>query len=389
MGFSRVNVKFLMTGVCLLVFFGLPSSALANVGTPLMWMPGIRLVFLNVIIGIGEGLIISLVFRIIGKKGVGILRCMGIMILANYFSMLFGEWVLLRWIGNVRGDMLADEPLYNAPDFITFMAICALVLTIILEWPFCYRALKDKKRRVLKSLAASPLLNVLSYAFLAWAYFSMSSVSIYTELDVTRDLSFAKNKNAWIYYISTEDGDVYRIHPDGTSKELFKDVNIEIPDSKYGVSPSLLRLPSEDGKSCDLWLAGEEDRILVKNFSECESRPVLRSSDTGETVEAPKETDEMSFIFYYRDFTEDTEPAWILSGGYWAIEGIYAENKKSEESFRAAFETPFIEWNSSHFNYVDGDQVIYQLGKQIVLLDLDEKKIGLITAGVGPLVTLD
>jgi hypothetical protein len=36
-----------------------------------------------------------------------------------------------------------------------------------------------------------------------------------------------------------------------------------------------------------------------------------------------------------------------------------------------------------------GDQVVYQLGDQIVLLDLNQRKLGLITLGRGPLAALD
>ena len=386
----RNKKKSIFTAAFLLILFGLPSVVFANVGTPLMWMPGIRLVFLNIVIGIAEGLFISLVFWNIGKKGLGILRCMGIMILANYFSMLFGEWVILNWIGEIRTDILADQPLYNVLDFIRFMVICAFAITIILEYPFCYWALKEKKLRFIKSLVATPLVHIFSYAFLVWAYYSMSTFSIYTKLDVERDMSFAKNKNAWVYYISTEDGDVYRIHPDGTSKELFFDANIKIKDTQYRSSPSLFAWPSKKEPSWDLWLLDDKKTLLFEKFSENTVKPNFCSYGTNEDIETIEEVDYFySGCVFYSDLTIEKKPEWKLNGGYWAIEGLCAENKKTGELYRVAFEVPFMAWYSYNFNYLDGDQVIYQLGEQIVLLDLNEKKIGLITTGIGPIVTLD
>ena len=54
-----MRTKSVSTGIVvfLLVLLGLPSVAMANAGTPLMWVPGIRLIFLNIVIGIAEGLI--------------------------------------------------------------------------------------------------------------------------------------------------------------------------------------------------------------------------------------------------------------------------------------------------------------------------------------------
>jgi hypothetical protein len=385
---DKVRAK--ITIVFLFALLGLPSVAMANAGTPLMWMPGIRLVFINILIGVGEGLIISLVFRVFGRKGLGIVKCMGIMILANYFSMLFGEFVLLNWIGTVRTNIMGDQPLYNAPNFIWFMAICTISITIILEWPFCYWTLKGKKFRLVKSLVASPLVHIFSYAFLVWAYLSVSSITIYTELDVERDLSLVKNTKAWIYYISVDDGDVYRIRPDGTSKEFFYDANVKINDSKYGSYPSLFVWPSESDSSWDLWLIDNDIKLLSKGFSKNTVKPKFTAYGSYSEIETIDDVVNKYYAhLFYSDFTAEKEPEWILEGGYWASAGLKATNKETQKSFRVAFETPFLKWNSLNFIYLDGDQIIYQLGEQIVLLDLKQRKIGLITLGVGPVVTLD
>lgn len=78
---------------------------------------------------------------------------------------------------------------------------------------------------------------------------------------------------------------------------------------------------------------------------------------------------------------------WTVHTGYWAFEGLRAE--KGDTHKWLALELPFLYWYSRFATVVPGDQVVYQLGNQVVLLDLNADKIGLITMGYGPVVILE
>lgn len=51
--------------------------------------------------------------------------------------------------------------------------------------------------------------------------------------------------------------------------------------------------------------------------------------------------------------------------------------------------TPFFSWFTSDITVLPGDLVIYELGKQIVVLDLNKRKIGLLAMGHSPVAVLD
>ena len=51
--------------------------------------------------------------------------------------------------------------------------------------------------------------------------------------------------------------------------------------------------------------------------------------------------------------------------------------------------TPYLWWQTCYATVLPGDRVIYQLADQVVLLDLNLRKICLIALGRGPVVTLD
>jgi hypothetical protein len=55
----------------LLLLVCLPSRALANAGTPLMWASLLHLVFGNALLGVCEGILIARAFRLDAGKTVG------------------------------------------------------------------------------------------------------------------------------------------------------------------------------------------------------------------------------------------------------------------------------------------------------------------------------
>lgn len=202
-----IRFKYLvLAGLILLAF---PQVALANVGTPLMWIGLWRLVFINILIGVGEGLAIALIFR---SK---IFRTIGIMLLANYFSWLVGEIVLLPLAAKYGERILGDQPLYNVVAFCKYLIAVAFVLSIALEFPFCFWAVFKKRYRIPKSIISVLAVNLVSYAAIVCIYSGASGTTVITDLTMEPSLDFAASKKAWVYYIS-KDYALRKIRIDGT-----------------------------------------------------------------------------------------------------------------------------------------------------------------------------
>ena len=105
-----------------LAFF--PAIAYADAGTPLMWAGGLHLLFGNAIIGVAEGLILVLLFKLPAR------RCIAVMILANYFSAWVGGVFLISKISGAR-----SLDLYNAWRWLWCMVVVTYVITLFLEGP--------------------------------------------------------------------------------------------------------------------------------------------------------------------------------------------------------------------------------------------------------------
>jgi hypothetical protein len=80
---------------------------------------------------------------------------------------------------------------------------------------------------------------------------------------------------------------------------------------------------------------------------------------------------------------------WSFVTGFWASEGIVARNQKTDETLHFSLETPFASWIIRNATQLEGDLVVFQLGKdQICILHLPSRRIALIARGKGPIVAL-
>lgn len=123
-------MQLLLAGVVALI----PQVASANAGTPLMWAGMLHLVFGNALIGLGEGLLIALVFK--RPRA----RCIGLMIAANYLSAWLGGWAL---VGGIATKL--DWHLYNAWRLFWIFVVTTYLMTIFLELPFVALCFFDKR----------------------------------------------------------------------------------------------------------------------------------------------------------------------------------------------------------------------------------------------------
>jgi hypothetical protein len=176
-----------------------PAVAYADAGTPLMWAGAFHLLLGNVVIGIGEGLLLALLFRL------GKVPCVAIMIAANYFSAWFGGAFLLSRIAE---SLPLD--LYNAWRWLWGMVAVSYFLTLLLEWPFialCFIVCKTKGW-FRKSIWGSLVAQSASYLVLFGWYWAASGTSLYTDLAVVPPAAISLPKGVTLYYMAENGTDV-------------------------------------------------------------------------------------------------------------------------------------------------------------------------------------
>jgi hypothetical protein len=83
----------------------------------------------------------------------------------------------------------------------------------------------------------------------------------------------------------------------------------------------------------------------------------------------------------------DPSSPWKVFAGMWAAEGISAEHEDGT-TIRVAMETPVISWVSLYPTLVPGSNVVYELGDQIVVFNLDRKVIARLAGGKSPHVVI-
>jgi len=345
----------------------IPQVASANAGTPLMWAGMLHLVFGNAIIGIGEGLLIAWVF---GRPK---LRCVGLMIAANYFSAWIGGFGLVGFIAPKP-----DWNLYTGWRLFWVFAFGSYLITLLLEWPIVAVCFWKQKNWLRKSIKASLLVQTVSYLCLFGWYWSASGKSLYTRMEIVPATAIKLPANVKLFYIADRDGHVYEqslqlgdvVSTNHNDRLLFR----EIP----GVTNSwtlLLRLDAE---------RDENVRLLPV---EATVEGSLAAVDAEDGKPAGRET---SFNFGPAlQFGSATNGPWRFYTGFWPVEGMHAHNEQTGETLHFAWETPFSRWEIRNAIQLPDDHVIFQLGdSQVCVLEPQTKRIALLVRGRGPAVLL-
>jgi hypothetical protein len=367
-----------------------PASVFANI-LPVVFFAGImiRTYFLTAVIGIVEGLIVVTVFKAWGESKIrGELRGIGIMVLANYFSFILGEWYLLQGLRIFSGAVLGSEPLYNAHRFIWLSVLVAFVLTILLEWPFCFWILRKKSKSFRKSIAATVLVQTLSYAVLLVFYVSLGAVELYRHMDIDRNLVRSQDENVWVYFVSNDDGDIHRIRLDGTDRQ--KAFDTDLSSAQRGIKTcNILLWPNDEPNAWDFWLCRDEDcRILQKGifrgFATLSSGSDMRLEDAN----TPGDLRERGLWTIVTDLRGPTEHSIEVKIDYFGWQGVTVADPCANQEYKLMIQTPLLTWGIEHVTVLPNDQLVCEMAGQIVIMNLRERKMALLALGLSPVVTL-
>lgn len=342
-----------------------PQDALANAGTPLMWAGAFHLFIGNTLIGLGEGLLIS---RLFGRPK---LRCVGIMILANYFSAWVGMFVLARASSSIPMDIT------NGWMWYWILVVATFGMTLILEWPFaawCFRGSSDWARR---SIRATVVAQAISYAVVFGLYWQVSKTTLFTGTKVVAAEAIPLPEDVVVYYIAEEDGAVYkrRLGASSPIQKVFSppagERLVGMTVEKRGKTSTLMaHFRGEDGQ--DQGIVVQTPLQGIPGVLPYESWAMRYGAGP-----APK-------------LGSASESPWEFSAGFWAAEGLRGENKKTFESIHCAYETPVGMWVIRYAHHLPGDKVLFNMGDgQICVFDPVTWEIALLWRGWSPLAVIE
>ncbi len=369
--------------VAALVLLGAPSVALANSGTPMMWLSWVHLALGNVIIGLGEGVALTPLLR--GK----ILRSIVIMIAANYASAWCG-YAALPWVQCAGKAVCGDATLENVGSRLAAMAIVYLIATVLIEWPFVWFAAARDRRSVWRVTAACVAVNVASYALLAALYYWVSGPTLLTQFSRRPVGEFAhRSAGVWVYYIDDATDRLARVRTDGGEREV-----LDRPLPAHAVAESrvdwfsggfLAGRDEGDGTFTLRSNPGDPTRTTLGELDTVYG-PAPGSGAASTRVLGPAWDDWIPETFRWSFSLREPAVRRKVQTGFWPLEGLSVEEGETMLAW-VAWETPFEAWTARSATELEDGFVVYQLGKdQIALLDPVNRTIGLLARGRCPVV---
>ncbi|MDQ2731324.1 MAG: hypothetical protein M3Y56_06675 [Armatimonadota bacterium] len=400
---TRLIILFLVTSTLL------PTAAQADAGTVLMLATALHLLVGNAFNGLFEGLLIAYLFRL--TKG----RTVRLFIIGNYFSAFAGGWMLSYLWVPVESLFRGEALLFHIPILLGAMWGFSWLLTVILEWPFCYGALQRSERtgsretllhptvlhetsslglsdvegrvrplttkdRIMMALKVSLIAQTASYALLTPYFFYASNLSLYHETRLQKDLSFVQQPSAIVYYMNGQDGSIWKIGTDGTGKSRVSTP----PHSDEGF---LMLKPERPPNHCSLWLIDYDDNS--GEGAKPRSEIKLLSHLHGHCAEATEESDYSERVL---DFRGDTDHDWnVLTGRYaW---GALTITNRGKRAYRLGMETPFFHWTCGFTTILPGDEAVFMAGyseedAQVLVLNMKSRRLGVLAVGRSPVVLL-
>jgi hypothetical protein len=345
-------------------------AAHANAGTALLLGTYMHMLFGNLILGIGEWVLLNAYLR--RPEGLGVIA----LIAGNYLSAWLGGFVIV--LGSARFVVLTLE---NYQMWFYAFVAAAFVVTLIIEFPFVLFAMRKEKPLFKKAVLATLILHLISYSLLFAWYSSLSRDSMVTELELVPAAEMALPDGHSLYYISSDGKAVYRSDLAGIEQKRIKEVDAPERDDCLVLDDS-----------GDLWLYSlwRRDGLEPAEASNMELIVEGASLHTPKLEGVPDLKPSETRWSFGRVPKLDIESVWEYETGFWPAEGIRGNSDRPNSAFLYAMEMPVAWWYVRNATHIEGDYVVFQLGyDQICILQPQDKKIALIARGRGPVVAKD
>lgn len=149
---------------------------------------------------------------------------------ANYASLFLGGLVLSGLHALIDG-AFSSVPIIDRALLITIaLFLFGAILSVFIEWPFVHRSVPARSRTIRRTLIATAVANLVSFAGVVFYYFVVSgSATLYTAYEHRETPDFVASSlkgdvnDYWVYYRAL-DGDIRRVRLDGTEDGRFEGV---------------------------------------------------------------------------------------------------------------------------------------------------------------------
>jgi hypothetical protein len=338
------------------VLLGIPTMVVANTGTLLMWAGTYHLLLGNLLIGIFEGLIIARVFGL--KRG----RCILALVLANYFSAFSGLFILVFVNDSAHFDI------NNAMTQFWVMVVLALLITIVLEWPFIAPFFRKNKKWFKMSVLASLLVQTLSYLAICSWYYLATDLSAFRNIVDPTEISI--REDVLIYYIAQKDGDVYCRTASGLEEKV---CDLNSTDRKDRL---VIRKAESKPDTWELFVSGGNGgRKMIRQNLSSESMPDIADLEH-----------EISGMGTWDVFSYNPDSPWRIKNFF---SSLYFSSKSTDDSFSIVYEMPFFLLRPYGAIELPSGKVLLQLGdNQICIFDPETRQTALVAFGRSPIAIL-
>jgi hypothetical protein len=351
----------------------LSTPAMANYLTSMMLVSSCQIYFGNILIGILEGLVIARLYDLPGKRSIGW------MIGANYASMVAGMITVSFLVLFVEEAILGDDAFAHTPLLLAIMAVASFIITLLIEWPFCYRILAGQPDRFRKSIRADLVAQVISYALLIPGWLGIGSYGLATQVRVDPSVVTQCRDDATLYFVAQGCDRVCKCRLNGTHIEEVARFS-PISNSSW-----LLLMRAAPTEPWQLRLRDSKDpTVLVRDVH---GSPIIEAAleDHDDNDPAGEARIERYFASYSPiDYRPADQRAWKVHLTY--PREITASNERTGEKFNVAMDAPFLGWRPQYGTLLPGDYFVFEMGARILLLDLNTRRLGMITRGHNPIV---
>jgi len=329
----------------------------------------------NTLMGLLQAFLIRLIFKV---RGCGLVFWA---IAANYVSAIAGIILINGYSDAVIGWVGGSLPIYAVWRILLVLALASFLLTVLIEWPFYWLAMGPRSGGWKRSLRATLLVNVVSYILLAGWYWTASPKPFDWGGSLCRASEMTAMPDARVFYLSPDGKEVWQVRLDWSAPSRFCALPTPEPNGVLGFwstdHAGYWQLASRP--------AWNKPWQVIAEVGPCRatSRPTEKSG------EVPIGWQGFPFT---GDLQVESSRTWEIQTGSGGVEGVRVRAAKpimGEYRYIRGVWLPWIAWGAASPTILPNDQMVFQLGEQIMWVDLSRNLAAGIAAGHGPVVTLD
>jgi hypothetical protein len=280
-----------------------------------------------------------------------------------------------------------------------------VAVSVLVAWAFCFGILRGRARRFAKSLVATVIAMGLAYTALTPVWLASSSVSVLTELELDPSAASEVPPIATVYYVGGDGHELRSVRIDGAGGRRVT-WSAMIPHGRIGF---LRQRPFVIGDiSVETFWARPDDRSAWGGWRGQQS-PVIEALPLEYPV--PVHAAAAPYVFdlhdlpggafpllaYSSSVTSRKAPSywkqrycpWEAEAGGLAGPGVRARGLAGQGEMRLSLDLPFVRWHAASPVLLPGGLLVCQFGPQIVLIDLERRRMARLAVGSQPLVVLD